>query len=57
LKDSIPLAIYTLPGDNPDRGVIPDINVILSIDDYHLGRDKELEKVKELIEEDMKHVS
>ena len=53
LKGSIPLAIYTLPGNNPDRGVIPDIRVSRSIDDYHLGRDKELEKVKELIKGDM----
>ena len=57
LKGPIPLAIYTLPGNNPDRGVIPDINVSRSIDDYNLGRDIELEKVKELIKEDMKHVS
>ena len=57
LKGSIPVAIYTLPGNNPDRGVIPDINVSRSIDDYRLGRDKELEKVKELIKEDMKHGS
>jgi hypothetical protein len=56
LKGSIPLAIYTLPGNNPDRGVIPDINVSRSIDDYHLGRDKELEKVKELIKEDMSRI-
>jgi hypothetical protein len=53
LKGSIPLAIYTLPGNNPDRGVIPDIKVSRSIDDYHLGRDKELEKVKELIKDHM----
>ena len=53
LKGSIPLAIYTLPGNNPDRGVMPDILVSRSIDDYRLGRDKEMEKVKELIKEDM----
>ena len=57
LKGPIPLAIYTLPGNNPDRGVIPDIKVTRSIDDYHLGRDIEMEKVKELIKEDMKPVS
>jgi hypothetical protein len=57
LKGSIPLAIYTLPGDYPDRGVIPDIYVSRSIDDYRPGRDKELEKVKELIRKDMKPVS
>ena len=27
LKGSIPTAIYTLPGEDPDRGVIPDIIV------------------------------
>jgi C-terminal processing protease CtpA/Prc len=54
LKGSIPVAIYTLPGNNPDRGVIPDIKVLRSIDDYRYGRDKSLEKVKELIREDMK---
>ena len=57
LKGTIPVAIYTLPGDNPDRGVIPDIYVTRSIDDYRLGWDKELEKVKELIKADMKHGS
>jgi C-terminal processing protease CtpA/Prc len=53
LTGSIPLAIYTLPGENPDRGVIPDIKVSRSIDDYQPGQDKELEKVKELIKEDL----
>ena len=57
LKGSIPVAIYALPGNNPDRGVKPDIKVTRSIDDYQLGRDKEMEKVKKLIKEDMKHVS
>jgi len=47
------LAIYTLPGENPDRGVIPDIKVTRSIDDYQLGQDIELEKVKELIKQDL----
>ncbi len=53
LKGSIPVAIYALPGDNPDRGVIPDVEVSRSIDDFHSGWDKEMEKVKELIKEDM----
>ena len=53
LTGSIPLAIYTLPGENSDRGVIPDIKVTRSIDDYQLGHDIELEKVKELIKEDL----
>ena len=56
LKGSIPVAIYTLPGNNPDRGVIPEIKVFRSIDDYRYGRDKSLEKVKELIKEDIKQV-
>jgi C-terminal processing protease CtpA/Prc len=53
LKGSIPVAIYTLPGNNPDRGVMPDIKVSPTIADYHIGWDKEMEKVKELIHEDM----
>ena len=53
LTGSIPLAIYTLPGENPDRGVIPDIKISRSIDDYQLEQDKELEKIKELNKEDM----
>jgi C-terminal processing protease CtpA/Prc len=57
LKGSIPVAIYRLPGNNPDRGVIPDVEVSRSIDDYRLRRDKELEKVKEMIKVDMKSAS
>jgi len=53
LKGSIPLAIYTLPGKNPDRGVIPDIVVSRTIDDYRPGRDVEMEKIKSLIKEDI----
>ena len=53
LQGSMPLAIYQLPGNNPDRGVIPDIQVSRSIDDYRLQRDKEMEKIKELIKQDM----
>ncbi|MFC1739394.1 S41 family peptidase [Planctomycetota bacterium] len=49
LKASIPLAIYTLPGDNPDRGVIPDIRINYSIKDYENGVDKEIQKVREFI--------
>jgi hypothetical protein len=32
---------------------MPDINVSRTINDYHLGWDKEMEKVKELIHKDM----
>jgi C-terminal processing protease CtpA/Prc len=53
LQGSMPVAIYTLPGNDPDRGVMPDINVSRTINDYHLGWDKEMEKVKELIHKDM----
>jgi hypothetical protein len=53
LKGSIPVAIYTLPGGNPDRGVIPDIVVSRTIDDYRLGKDVEMEKIKSLIQEDI----
>jgi hypothetical protein len=49
----MPVAIYTLPGNNPDRGVLPDIQVSRSIDDYRLERDREMEQVKELIKQDM----
>ncbi len=49
LQAIIPLAIYELPGDNPDRGVRPDIKVTRKIDDYRKGKDKELEVVKKFI--------
>jgi len=51
LEVSFPLAIYTLPGNNPDRGVIPDILTVHSIEDYQNHKDKELDKVRELIKE------
>jgi hypothetical protein len=53
LKTDIPLAIYELPGENPDRGVMPDIVVSRTIEDYRSGRDVEIEKIKELIQNDM----
>ena len=53
LKGSIPLAIYTLPGENPDRGVIPDILISRTIDDYRLGKDVEMESIKNLIQKDI----
>lgn len=46
LRASIPVAIYVLPGDNPDRGVIPDIEIRPSIEDFRDGIDREMEKVK-----------
>jgi hypothetical protein len=51
LEAQIPLAIYTLPGGNPDRGVIPDIKVARMIDDYRKGVDKEMLAVEKLIRE------
>ena len=39
LKVSIPLAIYALPGKDPNRGVKPDIAVSPTINEYRLGRD------------------
>lgn len=53
LKGSIPTAIYTLPGGNPDKGVIPDIMVSPTIDDYRFGKDVEIEKIKDLIKKDI----
>ena len=47
-----PLAIFALPGNSPDRGVIPDIITVHSIEDYQNHRDKELDKVRELIEKE-----
>jgi len=49
LEAYIPVAIYALPGNNPDRGVIPDIVIDYSIEDLTKHLDKEMEKVKELI--------
>ena len=45
----IPVAIYALPGDIPDRGVIPDIITSYSLEDIRKGLDKEMEKVKEIL--------
>jgi hypothetical protein len=42
-----------LPGGNPDQGVIPDIMVSRTIDDYRLGKDVEIEKIKDLIKKDI----
>lgn len=53
LRATIPLAIMKLPGNNPDRGVIPDFKITYSIEDYQNQKDKELEKVRELIRQDL----
>lgn len=49
LSVQIPTAIYTLPGKNPDRGVIPDEKVTFTLEDHRDGRDRDMEKVMELI--------
>jgi len=54
LRASIPVAVLALPGDNPDRGVIPDINVEYTVEDFIRKKDKDLEAVKELIKKDLK---
>jgi hypothetical protein len=52
LEFTLPLAIYWLPGNNPDRGVIPDILTVHSIEDYQNHKDNELDKVRELIKKE-----
>ncbi|UCH94969.1 MAG: hypothetical protein JSV88_32600 [Candidatus Aminicenantes bacterium] len=52
LEVIIPLAIYRLPGNNPDRGVIPDILTVYSIEDYQNHKDNELDKVRGLIKKE-----
>ena len=54
LEVNIPVAIYALPGDNPDRGVIPDIIINYSLDDLINKRDLEMEKVRELIKSELR---
>jgi hypothetical protein len=49
LQAYVPVAIYALPGDHPDRGVIPDLIVDYSIEDLKNHTDKEMETVKDLI--------
>ena len=50
LHVTIPLATLTLPGKNPDRGVIPDIKLNYTMTDYTSGKDREIEQVREIIE-------
>jgi hypothetical protein len=49
----IPVAILALPGNNPDRGVLPDIKVEYSLEDEITKMDLYLEKVKEMIKKDL----
>ncbi|MBC8358590.1 MAG: hypothetical protein H8E54_06535 [Candidatus Aminicenantes bacterium] len=53
LRAVIPVAILALPGKNPDRGVLPDIEVEYTFEDYISNRDLDLEKVKTLIHKDI----
>lgn len=46
---SIPVALFALPGNNPDRGIIPDISVSYTIEDLRQGRDRDLDAVREFI--------
>lgn len=45
----IPVAVLALPGSTADRGVVPDVEVEIMLDDSLSGHDKDLEKVRELI--------
>jgi len=45
----IPVAILSLPGNNPNRGVLQHIPVDLSIKDQIRGIDRDIEKIKELL--------
>jgi len=44
----VPVAVFGLPGDDPDRGVIPNVVVENSLEDLREDRDLEMEKVLEL---------
>ncbi len=50
----IPVATLALPGNNPDRGVLPDVEVEYSLADKISKKDLDLEKVKELIRKDLR---
>jgi C-terminal processing protease CtpA/Prc len=52
LRAQVPVAILELPGNNPGRGVLPDVEVKYSIEDYVAGRDRHLEAVRDLIRRD-----
>jgi C-terminal processing protease CtpA/Prc len=53
LMASIPVAILALPGNNPDRGVLPDVEVEYTLADEMSHKDLDLERVKELIRKDL----
>jgi len=54
LRAKIPVATLVLPGEDSDRGVIPDVKVEYTPEDYVNERDKDLEAIKELIINDSK---
>jgi hypothetical protein len=47
LMESGPVAIYAPPGEEPDRGVTPDVVIDYSIEDLKKQSDKEFDKVKD----------
>ncbi|UCC83952.1 MAG: hypothetical protein JSW46_03175 [Gemmatimonadota bacterium] len=49
LRAKIPVAILELVGDNPSRGVLPDVEVEYLIEDYVAGRDRDLDAVRDLV--------
>jgi len=49
LQIMMPVAKLVLEGDYPDRGVIPDVRVEFTPEDYINQRDRDIERVKELI--------
>jgi len=49
----IPVALLALPGNNPERGVLPDIEVAYSLEDEIGQKDLDLERVKEIIGKDL----
>jgi hypothetical protein len=49
LRLKVPVAVYALPGADPDRGVAPDVSIRYSIEDLREGRDKEMEYIRKLL--------
>lgn len=49
----VPTAKFIVSDENPDRGVMPDIPVALTAEDYANDVDRDMERVVELIEADM----
>jgi len=49
LRIMMPVAKLVLEGDPPDRGVLPDVQVEFTPEDYINQKDRDIERVKELI--------